>query len=368
VSFVRVAILKHGLTVWDKSLVPPSEVERRLRAARALMDENGWAALVAYSDQLHCGNVAYLTNFQSYEPRHPALAVVTADALDLIPKVAARDLIYIRRYAYADDVHECEGDLATSLETVAALRGLQTAKIGFDGAAAAPAPVALAMKGVFAAGAVADATDFMVQMRRAKSPAERTLMTVAAVKAESVLASLREFVRPGMSELEAAAFADYAARHEGCMDTDFLVLREPQNAVRRDPFPFVPAEARILNDGSLFNVYLALQFHGYWIEISESIAVGEACAALLDGKRLARAYLQEVLDEAAVSARPSDGRYIWTHGIGLDRAEAPYGSRLKQPDAPGDVLGVHAAIGRDGMLFVHGRSVAVVERVRRILG
>jgi Xaa-Pro aminopeptidase len=361
VSFVRVAILKHGLTVWDKALVPPSEVERRLRATRALMDANGWTALVAYSDQLHCGNVAYLTNFQSYEPRHPALAVVTADAVDLIPKVAARDLIYIRRYSWADAVHECEFDLATSLAEVAELRGLKDVKIGFDGAAAAPAPVALGMKSVFALGAVSDAGELMLQMRRAKSAAERTLMTVAAGKAESVLASLREFVRPGMSELEAAAFADYAARSEGCMDTDFLVLREPQ-------FPFVPAEARILSDGTLFNVYLALQLHGYWIEISESIAVGEPRAAHADGKAIARAYLQEALDESAVSASASDGRYLWIHGIGLDREEPPFSSRLKQPDATGDVLGVHAAVERDGALFVCGRSVAVVGHSRRILG
>ena len=360
-SFVRVAILKHGLTVWDKSLVPPSEVERRLRATRELMEANGWTALVAYSDQMHCGNVAYLTNFQSYEPRHPALAVVTADTLDLIPKVAARDLIYIRRYAFADEVHECESDLAESLATVAELRGLKDVKIGFDGAAAAPSAVALAMKSVFASGAVSDASELMLQMRRAKSPAERTLMTVGAAKAESVLSSLREFVRPGMSELEAAAFADYAARSEGCMDTDFLVLREP-------PLPFVPAEARILTDGMLFNVYLALQFHGYWIEISESIAVGEPRAAHVDGKRLARAYLQEAVDEAAVSAQAFDGRYLWIHGIGLDREEPPFSSRLKQTDAAGDVLGVHAAVERDGALFVCGRSVAVVERMRRMLG
>ena len=360
-SFVRVAILKHGLTVWDKALVPPSEVGRRLHATRELMKANGWAALVAYSDQMHCGNVAYLTNFQSYEPRHPALAVVTADALDLIPKVAARDLIYIRRYAYADEVHECEFDLAASLEAVAELRGLKDAKIGLDGAAAAPSAVALGIKSVFAPGAVSDASELMLQMRRAKSPAERTLMTVAAAKAESVLASLREFVRPGMSELEAGAFADYAARSEGCMDTDVLVMREPQWA-------FVPAEARILAGGTLFNVYLALQFHGYWIEISESLAIGEPSAAHIDGKRLARAYLQEALDESAVSAAASDGRYLWIHGVGLDREEPPFTSRLKQPDAAGDVLGVHAAVERDGALFVYGRSVAVVGHARRILG
>lgn len=360
-SFVRVAILKHGLTVWDKSLVPPSEVERRLRATRTLMEQNGWTALVAYSDQMHCGNVAYLTNFQSYEPRHPALAVVTADTLDLIPKVAARDLIYIRRYAYADEVHECEYDLAASLETVAEMRGLKDAKIGFDGAAAAPGPVAVAMKSVFVPGAVSDATELMLQMRRTKSAAERTLMTVAAAKAESVMASLREFVRPGMSELEAGAYADYAARSEGCMDTDFLVLREPR-------FPFVPAEARILTDGALFNVYLALQFHGYWIEISESLAIGAPRAAHVDGKRLARAYLAEALDEALVTAPPSDGRYLWVHGIGLDREEPPYSSRLMQPDASGDMLGVHVAVERDGALFVYGRSAAVIDRKRRMLG
>lgn len=358
-SFVRVAILKHGLTVWDKALVPPSEVERRLREVRAVMERNGWAALIAYSDQLHCGNVGYLTNFQSYEPRHPAVAIVTADGVDLIPKVAARDLIYIRRYSWATEVHECEEDLATSLTAVAEQRGLRDASVAFDGVAEAPSHVALAMTSVFAPGAVADATDVMRQLRRTKSGAERTLLRVAAEKADAVLASLRDFVKPGMSELEAGAFADYAARSEGCMDTDVLVLR--------GAFPFAPAEARILTGGSVFNVYLALQYHGYWVEVAESLVVGDARAAHADGKRIARAFFHEVLDDGAVDARVADGRAVWVHGLGLDREEPPYGSRLRQPDAPGDVLGVHVAIERDGTRYVHGRSVAVAGGSRRPL-
>ncbi|MGA2395036.1 MAG: M24 family metallopeptidase [Candidatus Lustribacter sp.] len=365
-SFVRVAILKHGLTVWDKALVPPSEVERRLRAVRSLMEQNGWDALVAYSDQLHCGGVGYLTNFQSYEPRHPALAIVTATAVDLIPKVAARDINYIKLYSWADEVHECEEDLATSLGRVAELRDLKNAKVAFDGVREAPAAVALAMKSVFRPGAVSDAGDFMPLLRRTKSAAERTLMTVAAEKAESVLASLSAFLRPGMSELEAAAFADYAARSEGCMDTDVLALRRPDGS-NRNPFPFAPLEPRLFEAGGVFNVYLALQYHGYWTEISESIVIGEPRMAQTDGKRIARAYLQEALDESLSGAPVSDRRFLWIHGIGLDREEAPFTSRSHQADATGDVLGVHVAVERDGEFFVCGRSAAVTEAKRRVL-
>lgn len=365
-SFVRVAILKHGLTVWDEALVPPSEVERRLRAVRSLMARNGWDALVAYSDQLHCGGVAYLTNFQSYEPRHPALAVVTASAVDLIPKVAARDINYIKLYSWADEVHECEEDLATSLARVAELRDLTAAKVAFDGVREAPVAVAQAMKAVFRPGAVADAGDFMPLLRRTKSPAERTLMTVAAQKAESVLASVGAFLRPGMSELEAAAFADYAARSEGCMDTDVLALRAAPGA-ERNPFPFAPLEPRLFEAGGVFNVYLALQYHGYWTEISESVVIGEPRMAQTDGKRIARAYLQEALDEALTAAPVADRRSLWIHGLGLDRDEAPFVSRLQQAAASGDVLGVHAAVERDGAVYVCGRSVAVVDGRRRIL-
>lgn len=366
-SFVRVAILKHGLTVWDTSLVPPSEVERRKRAVRALMEQNGWDALVAYSDQLHCGGVGYLTNFQSYEPRHPALAIVTPDAVDLIPKVAARDINYIKLYSWADEVHECEEDLATSLARVAELRGLKDAKVAFDGVREAPAAVALAMKSVFAPGAVADAGECMPLLRRIKSPAERTLMTVAAEKAEAVLASLDAFLRPGMSELEAAAFADYAARSEGCMDTDVLALRPRGAGTQHNPFPFAPLEPRLFAAGDIFNVYLALQYHGYWTEISESIVVGEPRNGQTDGRRIAQAYLQEVLEESRSGAPAGDRRFVWIHGLGLDREEAPFTSRLQQTDANGDILGVHVAVEREGALFVCGRSAAVLDAKRRVL-
>ena len=101
--------------------------------------------------------------------------------------------------------------------------------------------------------------------------------------------------------------------------------------------------------------------------IADSIVVGEPQAGAADGVSIAQAYLQEVLDESAVSAPPSDGRYLWIHGIGLDRDEPPFTSRLNQPDAAGDVAGVHVAIERDGTLYVCGRSVAVVGRERRVL-
>ena len=366
-SFVRVAILKHGLTVWDQTLLPWSDVERRLQTTRALMQANGWAGLVAYSDQLHCGNVAYLTNFHSYEPRHPALAVVTADTIDLVPKVAARDLTYIRGYSWVDAIHECEADLATSLATVAELRGLTGASIGFDGARAAPIQVALGMRSVFASGTVSDATDLMRNVRRAKSAAERTLMTNGAAMAETVLSALRAFVQPRMSELDVAAFADYTARRHGCMDTDVLVLRPTAGRASCHRFPFVPVDARTLVDGLPVNVYLALQYHGYWIEIAESIAVGTAHAAHADGMALARAHLQEALDGTSASAPLPDGCALWIHGIGLDRDEPPLVSQLKEPDAPGDLLGVHVEVERAGAHFVCGRSVAVVERTRRVL-
>jgi Xaa-Pro aminopeptidase len=170
-----------------------------------------------------------------------------------------------------------------------------------------------------------------------------------------------------MSELEAAAFADYAARSEGCMDTDVLVLRQPPNGSQRNPFPFAPLEPRLFEAGGVFNVYLALQYHGYWTEISESIVIGEPRMAQTDGKRLAHAYLQEALDESLASAAASDRRYLWIHGIGLDREEAPLTSRLQAADASGDVLGVHVAVERDGELFVCGRSAAVIDAQRRVL-
>jgi Xaa-Pro aminopeptidase len=368
-SFVRLAILKHGLTTWDKSLVPQSEVARRIDAVRLQMQQHGWDALVAYSDQLDSGNVAYLTNFHSYEPRHPALAVITATTVDLIPKVAARDLTYIKDYTWAE-IHECEADLATSLAAVAELREVKNAKIGFVGGNTAPVAVNLGMKSVFQPGAVSDAGDLVLQLRRRKSAVERTLMQVVAMKAAAVLDSLADHVCAGMSELEVAAFADYAARSEGCMDTDVLVHRSPNGKAERwkpNSFPFAPVEPRLLVEGQLLGVYLAIQYHGYWLEVSESISIGEPSAEQIDGMRIADAYLQEVIDESTVITSPADGRRAWIHGLGLDREEAPFTSRLSEEDANGDVLGVHVAVERGGAVFICGRAATVHDSKRRLL-
>src|SRR6185503_7864031 len=142
-SLARIPILRHGLTLWDKALLPEAEVASRLARVRQMMRQHRLDALVAYSDMARSGDVAYLTNFHSFDARMPGVVLVTPEHLDAVYKVTGRDLIYVKKYVWVDpqSVDFLSGSIADKLAEIAAGRGLKDKpiRVGLTGGAFARA-------------------------------------------------------------------------------------------------------------------------------------------------------------------------------------------------------------------------------------
>ncbi len=368
-SIARIPILRHGQSVWDKALIPESEIARRLERVRRMMSETELDLLVVYGDMLNSGNLAYLTNFHSFDARMPGIALVSATELDAILKVTSRALFYIANFVWCR-MHSCDflgGDLAHKLGELAVERKLADKRVGLVGARYAPAELVRGIAEVFSAGSVEHVDQRFEALRRDKSLAERCLLRLAAAKAESVLAEVIEHARPGMTETALAAFADYAARSVGCQDAEFLVYAADELAPPSwgyEHFPFRPPAPRPLPLEHGLGVLVAVQYFGHWAELSQTLFLKEPRAGQRAACELARACFEEMLEVArrGEGGRPQwqDGtRCLWIHGTGLDREEAPYWSRSGDFLAEGDVLAAHvAAKYHDEVVFI-GRPVAI---------
>lgn len=370
-SLFRLPILRHGLTNWDKSLLPETEVESRLHRVRRLMRLRGLDALVVYGDMARSGGVAYLTNFHPFDPRMPALVLVTPENIDAIFKVTSRDLTYVSRYVWVDprSVDFLSGNLADKLAEIVAERGLQgkARRVGVVGRSFAPISLLRGIEEIFANGKTEPADHLFASLRRAKSATEHTLLRLAAAKCEAVLAELAEAFKPGMMEMQLTAHADYLARRAGAQDVEVLLhaaSAEREIEWRRGHFPFRPAADRMLPPRGSVGIYIALQHHGYWVELSQSLFPNAPKASQVEAHQSAAA----AFDELMFSLRPGDVDYgahendvkaIWIHGTGLDRDEAPSPMDSEQALLDGDIAAVHVAVKRHGDVTFFGRQIAV---------
>ncbi len=345
-SLVRVPILRHGLTKWDRELLPQAEVDARIARLRGAMQAEKLDGLLVYGDMGRSGGLAYLTNFHPFDARMPGFAVLTPTMLEAVLKVSSRDLGFISPFIWAPAQPSdfLANDLAGQVEDIIKREGLQTKRVGFAGAALMPPALATAITAIFPNGTIA-ADALLNGLRAQKSSAERAILRLAATKGETAIAEISAHVQPGMNETELAAFADYAARKAGAQDVEFLMHtqgdRMPASG-STGSFPFRPHTERALEPGEHVGVFLTLQYHGYWTELSQSVFTGAPSAQQREGyDRCVAAF-----NERLANAQPA-GAAVWTHGIGLDREDGDDSA----------IAALHVAVESNGGRAFYGRTI-----------
>jgi Xaa-Pro aminopeptidase len=360
VSLLRLPILIHGLTRWDKTLMPESDVEARLARVREAMRDRGLDALWSYSNMEHDGNIAYLTNFRPFDPRMPGLALVTADNLEAVLKVSKRDLAFILTHIWSPAEpsdflsDEFPGQVAAAIERC----GLKGKRIGFSGRAMMPPALEPKIMALFPQG-VTEVDGMIEGLRRHKSAPERELLRMAAERAEGVLREATAFAAAGRSEHELMAYADYVARKAGALDVDILMhagFERMPPAGELEQLPFRPASERLLSAREQLGVYVALQFEGYWAEASDSIYVGGASLAERDAHDRCAAAFETLCGNLGQKHR-AGAVSSWVHGLGLERDELPLSSAGQAAAQNGDLLAAHVAFESDGARAFYGRTI-----------
>jgi hypothetical protein len=177
-------------------------------------------------------------------------------------------------------------------------------------------------------------------------------------------------LKPGVTETEVAALADYCARRAGCQEVEFLVFTNDDRAPpawSHEHFPFRPPADTLLHPGSSVGLFIAIQYHGYWVEASQSMIVDKSCNEQRDAYQLALGCFEEMMRGMVPAADADDSewhdgvRFRWVHGTGLDREEAPFVSGIGEEVVQGDIVSAHVAVRCGGHVIFAGRPMVVSE-------
>jgi Xaa-Pro aminopeptidase len=366
--------------------IEPAEYRERRRRFAECVGAAGMDAAVVISrgggtfDRF--ANVFYLTgHYQSYSylpetpglfsgRSHAALVLSASDQAVLcvsVPEVAT-DRVAVDDVRYSDDF------TATIAKACRDLRA-NADRLGIVGHDVMPTEMWLRLRELLGFEALHDLEDQLAALRRIKSPAEQSLVRVAAATGRRAVSTFLKTLRPGTSEAEAVAAATSVAIADGAGVYFAAVSSGPQSGYYTAT-PLPGYGTRRLQDGDLVRIDLGIVLDGYLCDFGRTAVVGTPSAdqdrlwvtltGALDrvidclSPGMATADLVAVGDEALTSAGvgapaagPS-GMYAsypahWGHGLGLGWERPWLVSSEPLTLEPGMVLAVERAITLDGV-------------------
>ena len=224
--------------------------------------------------------------------------------------------------------------------------------------------------------AMVDATDMVDQIKAIKSAEERGLMRQVTAMQDEVMARVREFIRPGLKDFEIAAHAQHVGQQLGSEQGIFLCSSAPPGQAAS--FRPRSMQGRTLQKGDVYSLLVENNgAGGYYTELSRIFVLGrasgelkEAHAAVLEAQRYALTLLQPGASCADVFARHNawlrrqgmaEERRISIHGMGYDMVERP----LIRNDETMTIEEHMAIVVHPGILnerlFVHNTELYLIE-------
>jgi Xaa-Pro aminopeptidase len=186
--------------------------------------------------------------------------------------------------------------------------------------------------------AFVDATEFIDRLKAIKSEEEKELIRAAARMQDQVFARVLEKLRPGMTDNDVTALAQYEGRLLGSEQGLFLGSSAPLGLASR--FLDRHQQARKLKPGEHFSLLIENNGPGgFYTEIARTVVLGKASNELIDGfesMKEAQAHTLRLLKPGASCAEiaashdeymgarglPAELR-LYCHGQGYDLVERP---------------------------------------------
>ena len=338
----------------DERLLNPistRELERRWAAARKGMAERDIDALLMQNNNDWLGGYVRWFTDTPLSNGYPRSVIFPASDAMTVVDMGGRGVR--REVEGADEVNRGVGEMIftpafTSVaytdtyqaELVAAelkRRGYRT--IGWVADGAMPhAFVARIERELAGKAKFVDATEFVDRLKAIKSEEEKELIRKAARMQDEVFARVLTKIRPGMTDNDVTALAQYEGRLLGSEQGLFLGSSAPIGQASR--FLDRHQQARRLKPGEHFSLLIENNGPGgFYTEIARTIVLGKASNELIDGfesMKEAQAHTLRVLKPGASCADiarshdeymrarglPAELR-LYCHGQGYDLVERP---------------------------------------------
>ena len=245
--------------------ISTDELKQRTENLRRRMKEEGYDALIIYSDEYRSGHSTYVTNYKPINviEESPQLVLIVGDNapvvfLGRLNAYAAKDMCWI------DDVrgiHRPYTDFPQVFEPIVG----RASKFGLIGKNILPFEIYEQLVDAVPEAVIENRDDIMLNLRKIKTEAEIALMEEAAEINDAVLKKAAKAVKVGMTEIQVAGLAEGLAREMNAdigsatvvmsgPNTNYPAWRATDRKIQPGEFvmlDFNPAIGHYCNDGGI---------------------------------------------------------------------------------------------------------------------
>lgn len=333
----------------NKICIPKGDFEQRIAKIRTLMQTQDLDAFFVYGDEYRKENLRYVSNYWPIFERGALLIGQTGNPIVLCApegEQVAREMSVWADVRLLPDFlcvtvpDAIDYPLATYTNFKALANELrqsgQLNRLGVVGIDAMSVDLLRAIQVAFDCEIV-NANDILFELRKTKSPSEIACLREAARIADQGMKAIMETNIVGMTEVAACGIAEAAARREGAEHIIFSVFG---SGARTNTIVGRPTQ-KIIEDGDMIMLALAVQYEGYVATCEAPFAVGnysnETCRVidtLIHASAAGLPYLKagEPMKHFVAAVRnyfkeaglSEFDVYPPLHGIGCAEAESPY--------------------------------------------
>jgi Xaa-Pro aminopeptidase len=332
--------------------LPTRELERRWALIRKAMEERGVDILLAQANNDFMGGyVRYLTDLPATNgypltvifPRDEPMTVIGQGAFGLDQKLPPEGdgvrrgvgrLLGTPSYASAYYTAGYDAQLAAK-----ALERYSGASIGMLGVAAISfALIDGLRRGTLGKARMFDASDLVDPIKAVKSEDELAFVRRTALAQDAAMEAAFNAIKPGMTELQVAAFAEHAGHDSGSEQGIFLSFSAPAGS----PGQIVNRhlQGRVLKAGDQFSLLVENNGPGgFYCELGRTAVLGKATdemreqqAFVLEAQEFCTRLLKPGAHPAAIWEQynafmrehgRSEEKRVHLHGQGYDMVERP---------------------------------------------
>lgn len=329
--------------------IPKEEFQARIDRIKARMKDRRLDALIVYGDEYRKENLRYVSNYWPiFErgalliPREGTPQLLCAPEGEQMARELSvwKDLLLIPDFLCVTVPDKIEYPLAhySSFKQIAddlKEKGM-AGKLGLAGKDAMSADLYESICESFNCP-IENCNDILFDLRKVKSANEAACIREAARIADKGMQAIMEADIIGLTEIEACAIAEAAARREGAEHVIFTVFGsgERTNTIVGRP------SRKVIEDGDMIMLALAVQYEGYVATCEAPFAVGNYSAQTrkvidtligasaaglpyLKGGEPMKHFVRAVKEHFRKAGLAEYDVYPPLHGIGCAEAESPY--------------------------------------------
>lgn len=245
--------------------ISTDELKQRTENLRRRMKEEGYDALIIYSDEYRSGHSTYVTDYKPInviEESPQLVLIVGANApvvfLGRLNAYAAKDMCWIEDVR---GIHRPYTDFPQVFKPIVG----RASKIGLIGKNILPFEIYEQLVDAVPEAVIENRDDIMLDLRKIKTEAEIALMEEAAEINDAVLKKAAKVVKVGMTEIQVAGVAESLAREMNAdigsatvvmsgPNTNYPAWRATDRKIQPGEFvmlDFNPAIGHYCNDGGI---------------------------------------------------------------------------------------------------------------------